>query len=155
MSACTLAFLLVLCIAIASADNKGRGEWLCGEVTKYALQHPGKNVIAFAAGDYKLNGPATAVELTYEGDGCEHVTRLGSSVLGDSGKPIDAVVENFVPGAGKKMGDAALKWVLPCRKYKMVAFVDGTFTRYGDGGYENWCFTGKKAVLEDPLLVIH
>ena len=102
------------------------------------------NVIAFASGEFRFNGPIDATDLVYQSNGCDQgVGGLGSAMIGGTvGSIANEVGPAVLPGAGRRIGDAVVNYMNPCKKFKMVAFADGSFTRRGDGGFENWCFVG-------------
>lgn len=139
-----IIFLVCLFFIGSLAEDKARGDWLCAQVQDYQKRHPFSNVIAFAAGEFQLNGPIDFADLVYQVNGCDQgVGGLGSAIIGGTvGNIANEFGPAVLPGAGKKVGDAVINYMNPCKKFKMVAFADGTFTRRGDGGFENWCFAG-------------
>ena len=145
MPAGAISFLVCLLFVGSQAEDKARGDWLCAQVREHQKKHPFSNVIAFASGDFRLNGPIDAVDLVYEVNGCGRgVGGLGTAMIGGTvGDIANTVGPAVLPGAGKKIGDAVINYINPCRKFKMVAFADGSVTRRGDGGFENWCFVGE------------
>lgn len=140
-----LTLIVSLLFVGSQAEDKARGDWLCAQVRQYQKTHPLSNVIAFAAGDFRFNGPIDAADIVYEVNGCNQgVGGLGSAMIGGT---VGDIANEFgpavLPGAGRRIGDAVVNYMNPCKKFKMVAFADGSFTRRGDGGFENWCFSGQ------------
>lgn len=143
-SHCIPHLIVSLLFVGSQAEDKARGDWLCAQVRQYQKTHPLSNVIAFAAGDFRFNGPIDAADIVYEVNGCNQgVGGLGSAMIGGT---VGDIANEFgpavLPGAGRRIGDAVVNYMNPCKKFKMVAFADGSFTRRGDGGFENWCFSG-------------
>ena len=139
-----VTFVVCLLFVGSLAEDNPRGDWLCAQVRDYQRRHPLSNVIAFGAGDFRFNGPIDAVDLVYQANGCNQgVGGLGSAIIGGTvGQLADDLGTAVLPGAARGLGDAVTNYMNPCKKFKMVAFADGSFTRRGDGGFENWCFAG-------------
>lgn len=143
------ACLFLLSIS-ARAD---RGLWLCNLVDQAASQHRDRNVIGFLQGSYTFQDISNVTYVEYQ-EGRESVT-CAKGANGDvcstaTGRAVSTATHLFAPGASGSVlanffgglgADIALSNT--CLKFKLVEFANGTFERYGPGGYDNWCFSGE------------
>ena len=61
---CCWSVFLFLALLLAEGDAEGDG-WLCDQVRSMALTYPGKNVIGFAEGSYKLRNVSAHEDVEY------------------------------------------------------------------------------------------
>ena len=116
-----LIFVIALFHSLAFAASVP-SSWLCKEVHKLAKFNPNKNFIAFLEGVFRVDGPLTIGKLHQP---CNTAVGVGM-ILGLH--------------LGTTPGQEARGPV--CNRFVLLEFVNGTFHRFGEGGYDNWCFEG-------------
>lgn len=137
----------------AHAVDQARADWLYQRVRDHAAENPGMNVIAFAKGRYNFQGPVVAKTIKYQANGCDLGIRgLGSATIGGRlGDVANRGIPAVLPGSAREATDRVINYVNYCPTFKLVAFQSGTFIRDGDGGFDNWCFTGNRLAVHHSL----
>ena len=111
------------------------------------------------AGACQFKGISSIKEIEYEADGCkgegQYYERQGeSSSLTAAARMGKSLMDTFLLGGqldGMRRDIAHLKGSAmsanSCHKFRLVEFDDGTFERFGDGGFDHWCFMGTQAFV--------